>query len=288
MSTSRPVVTPLPLRGGDYVSPATDGTGPGCTLAMHPVRSPETNPFGAAAQSNTSCWSRVNQYNLPPPPPGGGNGGTEAGYWVDWSIPVLIAAIDPDAEAELDGLNKALVSGSYLKENEGDSGPTFPVLASSDSGMDEYAQTTVQELAAPSVMPDMNAGWASAQALAPGRTVATERTIAQQAYATAIKGLGPTITASNSQGTYTGISFSGYWSVGPVDYQRTTAGALVPRQVVNRRRSRCLGGCRRRSRCLGCRCRLCGQDGNNHQEHDDASGDQYPRLQVPRPLRLGG
>ncbi len=32
---------------------------------------------------------------------------------------MLIAAIDPDAEAKLDGLNKALVSGSYLKENEG-------------------------------------------------------------------------------------------------------------------------------------------------------------------------
>jgi putative ABC transport system permease protein len=146
---------------------------------------------------------------------------------------VLIAAIDPDAEAELDGLNKALVSGSYLTENEGDSGPTFPVLASSDSGMDEYGQTTLQQLTAPSAMPDMNAGWASAQASAPGRTVATERTTAQQAYDLTIKGLGPTISVSNSLSSYTGIPFNGYWSVGPVDYQRTTAGALTPRPVVN-------------------------------------------------------
>jgi putative ABC transport system permease protein len=227
-------VTPLRLRGSDNAgdTPATDGTGPGCTQTINTALSPETNPFGAAAQSYASCWSRVNQYNEPPPP-GGGNGGTEAGYWVEWDIPMLIAAIDPDAEAELDGLNKALVSGRYLKENEGDSGPTFPVLASSDSGMNEYAQTTVQRLAAPSAMPDMNASWASAQAPAPGRTVATERTTAQQAYATATKGRGPTITLRNRQGTFTGISFSGYWSVGPVDYQRTTAGALVPRQVVN-------------------------------------------------------
>ncbi len=223
-------VTPQRLRGGNG-TPATDGTGPGCTLGTGNSGSPATNPFGTAAQSDVSCWSRVNQYDLGPG--AAGAGATEAGYWVDWTIPVLIAAIDPDAEAELDGLNKALVSGSYLKENEGDSGPTFPVLASAESGMNEYAQTAVQRLAAPPVMPDMNAAWASAQASAPGRTVATERTTAQQAYNLAIKGLGSTISVSNHHTSYSGISFSGYWSVGPVNYRRTTAGALVPRQVVN-------------------------------------------------------
>ena len=144
---------------------------------------------------------------------------------------MLIAAIDPDAEAKLDGLNKALVSGSYLTENEGDRGPTLPVLASSASGMNEYAQTTLQQLAAPSAMPDMNAAWASAQASAPGRTVATVRTTAQQAYDAVLKGL-PTVSLGVSTGNL-GILVDGYWSVGPVDYRRTTAGALTPRQVVN-------------------------------------------------------
>ena len=51
--------------------------------------------------------------------PTGGQPHTEAGYYVTWTIPVLIAAIDPHAEAKLDGLNKAVVSGSYLKENAG-------------------------------------------------------------------------------------------------------------------------------------------------------------------------
>ena len=228
-------VTPLRLRGSVNVGDpaATDGTGPGCTHTINTALSPKTNPFGTAAQSYASCWSRVNQYDFGPAAAGGGASGTEAGYWVAWTIPVLIAAIDPDAEAELDGLNKALVSGTYLKEDEGDSGPTFPVLASSDSGMNEYTQTTVQRLVAPPVMPDMNVRWASAQASAPGRTVATVRTTAQQAYDLATKGLGPRITVTNRLGTYTGISFSGYWSVGPVEYQRTTAGALVPRRVVN-------------------------------------------------------
>ena len=221
-------VTPRRLTGGVNGIPATDGTGPGCMLPGDAVRSPGTSPFGTAAQAFTSCWSRVNQYDLP------GGGHTEAGYFVEWTVPVLIAAIDPDAEAELDGLNKALVSGGYLKESESGSGPVLPVLASSASGMSEYAQTTLQQLRAPSVMPDMNADWASAQASAPGRTVATERTTAQQAYTAVLKGLGPADIERLPQGVFTGTPVSGYWSVGPVDYQRTRAGALAPPQVVNR------------------------------------------------------
>ena len=221
-------VTPLRLTGGYNYIPATDGTGPGCMLMQDRPPSSGTKPFGTAAQSHTGCWSRVNQYDLPGIPH------TGAGYFVTWTIPVLIAAIDPDAEAELDGLNKALASGSYLKENEGGNGVTLPVLASSASGMDEYAQTTLQQLTAPSVMPDMNAGWASAQASAPGRTVATVRTTAQQAYNAVLKGLGPSVTIKTFTQKGTGTPVDGYWSVGPVDYQRTRAGALTPRRVVNR------------------------------------------------------
>jgi putative ABC transport system permease protein len=225
-------VTPLRLNGGYNGIPPTDGTGPGCMLPGDIVLPPGTNPFGTAAQSHTGCWSRVNQYDLPKQP--GVRIHTEAGYYVEWTVPVLIAAIDPRAEAELDGLNKAVVSGGYLKENEGGNGVTMPVLASSASGMNEYAQTTLQQLTAPSVMPDMNAAWAGAQASAPGRTVATVRTTAQQAYNAVLKGLGPTNTLRLPQGVFTGTPVAGYWSVGPVDYQRARAGALTPRQLVNR------------------------------------------------------
>jgi putative ABC transport system permease protein len=218
-------VTPLRVTGNIQGERSTDGTGPGCEPGGVAVP-PGTNPFGAAAQSYTQCWSRVNQYGQPP---GLGASSTEAGYWVTWTIPVLIAAVDPDAEAKLDGLNKALVSGRYLTENEGDSGPSLPVLASSDSGMTEYAQTTLQQLTAPSVMPNMNAAWASAQASAPGRTVATVRTAPQRAYNDVLKGLEGVI----DNGVFAGTPVDGYWSVGPVDYRRTKAGALTPRQVVN-------------------------------------------------------
>ncbi len=218
-------VTPLRVTGNIEGERSTDGTGPGCEPGGVALPS-GTNPFGAAAQSYTQCWSRVNHYGEPP---GSGASSTEAGYWVTWTIPVLIAAIDPDAEAKLDGLNKALVSGRYLRENEGDSGPSLPVLASSTSGMNEYAQTTLQQLTAPSAMPNMNAAWASAQASDPGRTVATVRTTAQQAYSRVLKGL----LGVTENGAFAGSAVNGYWSIGPVDYQRTKAGALTARQVVN-------------------------------------------------------
>jgi putative ABC transport system permease protein len=222
-------VTPLRLKGGDGQI-ATDGTGPGCTLLDVGAESAaaEANPFGAAAQSYTSCWSRVNQYNEPGQP-----SNTEAGYHIEWTIPVLIAAIDPGTEARLDGLNKALVSGSYLKENQGDDGPEVPVLASSASGMDEYAQTTVQQMATSSRMPDMNASWTTAEASVPGRTVATDHTTAQQAYSNELSGDGAYVAMSIPEGKFSGLTFNGYWSVSPVDYQRSKSGALTPRQVVN-------------------------------------------------------
>jgi putative ABC transport system permease protein len=214
-------VTPRRLTTG----PSTAGARSSCGAASFPP--PGTNPFGAAAQSYALCWSRVNHNALPPSP--GGVNDTAAGYFVEWTVPVLIAAVDPAAEAKLDGLNKAVVSGRYLTEHESGSGPLLPVLASSASGMSEYAQTTVQQLAAPAAKPDMNAAWKSGQASAPGRTVAAVRTTAQQAYNAVLKGPG---TASEEN--YTGTPIAGYWSVGPVDYRLTRAGALAPRQVVNR------------------------------------------------------
>jgi putative ABC transport system permease protein len=218
-------VTPraLKLSSNGTGKTVTDGTAPGCPVT--PVfPSPGANPFSLAAQSYTRCWSRVNQYDQPPVP---GSPNT-AGYYVTWTVPVLIAAIDPDAEAKLDGLNQALVSGRYLEENQGVNGPAVPVLASSASGMNEYAQTTLQQLAAPSAMPDMDDAWKSAQASAPGQTVATVRTTAQQAYSGVLNG--PPGTYENGA---SGTLATGYWSLGPVDYQRGPAGALTPRPVVN-------------------------------------------------------
>jgi putative ABC transport system permease protein len=183
------------------------------------------SPFGIANQTSPLCWSKLN---------GEPNGPriTAPGYLATWAVPVLIAAIDPAAEAKLDGLNHAVVSGHYLPEKadsttkNGQSG--FPVLASSASGVDEYAITTLQRLGTPKTPPDMTVPWRTQEASAPGQTLVTQRTTAQQAY----RQLLPSI-ASSAGPVGERLPIESYWSVGPVSYRRTATGKLVPLQVHN-------------------------------------------------------
>jgi putative ABC transport system permease protein len=186
------------------------------------------NPFSTAVQSQPVCWSKVDEQGF-------GHGATpqsNPGWYAGWVIPVLIAAVDPAAEAKLDGLNHAVTSGRYLAEDatdgaaaEGES--TFPVLAASSSGLGEEAVTRLQELPSPKAPPDMTAAWLRAEAAAPGRTVATRRTTASQAYQRMLHFL------NASTGVGYRDSVSAYWSVGPVSYRRAGHGGLTPRIVRN-------------------------------------------------------
>jgi hypothetical protein len=188
-------------------------------------QAPGADPFGPEVQSGQAnvCWSTAN---------GDGTGTSAAGnpgWGARWVIPMLIAAVDPVAEARLDGLDKAVISGAYLAENaratqDGQDVVSFPVLASSASGMDEYAQTTLQELATPTAPQDITAGWMTREASVPGRTVASKRTTAEQAYQGLLAGMRP--------GTQTRTGIFAYWSAGPTAY-RASQGALTPVPVSN-------------------------------------------------------
>ena len=153
------------------------------TVCPQPAGVP-ASPFSAAAQSNGWCWSKLDAnagaFTLQHPP-------DEPYAIVNWSFPMLIAAIDPAAEARLDGFNRALTSGRYLGEGAGDGRaangqPTFPVLAAASSGIGEYALTQVQRLPAPSGPVTLSAATMAGEAAVPGQTVLTVRTSAAQAY----------------------------------------------------------------------------------------------------------
>jgi hypothetical protein len=180
----------------------------------------EEDPFGIAAQSNADCWSKIDGYGLPH-----AFGPLALTYGTDWAIPVLIAAIDPVAEAKLDGLNKAVVSGKYLTENARDGSArgaaTFPVLAASADGMNEYALTQLQLLAPPKEPPLLNVRWMRTEVSVPGRPLITERTTAQQAYRQLLQSKSPELTVA------------GYWSTGSTSYRRSASGGLTPLLVHN-------------------------------------------------------
>jgi hypothetical protein len=183
-------------------------------------------PFSPAAQSNGWCWSKIN--------------GT-AGFFVlgglahrvfatvDWAFPMLIAAIDPAAEAKLDGLNRAVTFGRYLKENAGDGStpngqPTFPVLSATNSGIGEYAVTQVQRLPAPAAPVILSPAGMAREAAVGGRTVLTTRVSAQQAYRQVLK-LGTTPGRDEVVGKY--------WTAGPTRYLRSGNGALTAIRARN-------------------------------------------------------
>jgi putative ABC transport system permease protein len=232
-------VTPDSLRfdlaAGASRLEAVPGT-PGVPVCQGAGTPPGVDPFGVAAQSRVDCWSKVDGEGTGVP----GATGAElarpgpATFSVTWEVPVLIAAVDPVAEAKLDGLNRAVISGSYLTESARPQ-PTpagvtsFPVLATSAIGTGEYAQSRLQLLASPSAPPQMNLGWLTQEAAAPGETVQTVRTSAQQAY----QGLRHELVVTTTGHTYGAWAVWGYWSVGPTSYRRAAGAALTPVAVAN-------------------------------------------------------
>jgi putative ABC transport system permease protein len=184
---------------------------PVCVSNQPPVE----NPFGSG-QITIACGSKQSGWVF---------GGSPA---VIWRFPMLIAAIDPDAEAKLDGLSHALMSGRYLPEDAADgtateygsSVPTFPVLATTGSGVGEKAVTTVQRLATPAQPVLLSQTMTARDATALGLPVLTTTSTAQQAYKLALK-----LTQTGPIGSY--------YAAGPVSYRKGPGGSLVPVEVTN-------------------------------------------------------
>ena len=195
-------------------------------VTVCPQQGFNTNPFGPAAQSNAWCWSKVNgtagAFISDEPP-------HRAFATVDWSFPMLLAAIDPAAEAKLDGLDHAVISGRYLGSGapagQSSSGQaTFPVLAAASSGVGEVAQTQVERLASPTAAPTLSQAKMISEATAPGTTVLTTRIDAQQAFADALRAMD---TAGGSE------PIGAIWTAGPIAYRPNPTGSRSPLRVTN-------------------------------------------------------
>ncbi len=215
-------VTPnrLATSSSSGVTQEVTGDGQSATVCPLKLTTPRENPFGPAAQSDADCWSKVD--------------GAAPDWGTRWVIPVLMAAVDPVAEAKLDGLDHAVTGGSYLAEHAADKAlpsgdiAAFPVLASSAIGLDEFAVTRLERLAAPASAPDLSSDTLAKGVSGAGRTVATVRTTAQQAYRALLRSLRRPLTSRAPK-----VAVLGYWSVGPTSYHRSRAGVLKPAAVRN-------------------------------------------------------
>ena len=222
---------------------ATSETLPGGSRVIPcPAYNTPYNPFSPAGRSGASCWSKINGDGLPPETISSAGLHGHAGFSVSWQFPMLIAAIDPQAEARLDGLNHALTSGQYLPENFDTANPRdgfgrvgglFPVLAAADSGIGEDAVTRVEELPAPAAPPVFDPDTITRDAAVPGDAVLGNTITARQAYRYLLSALG----GHGRQNIFNGLG--AYWSVGPVSYHHGSdgdpnpSGPLVPAAVHN-------------------------------------------------------
>ena len=227
-------ITPDRVRQNNTTGATTEALPGGSTATPCPATPPITSPFSYAALAGTWCWSKVNGDGAPGIliSPDLGN---RPGFGVDWQFPMLIAAIDPAAEARLDGLNHAVTAGQYLPWNGYGTGPeasyfqrgvSFPVLAAADSGIGENSVTKLQELATPATPPQLNTATMHQDATVPGHTVLSTTITARQAYQYLL-------TRMRNQLGRLVDAVQAYWSACPVRYRRGSHGDLVPVAVRN-------------------------------------------------------
>jgi hypothetical protein len=101
------------------------------------------------------------------------------------------------------------------------------VLAATASGIGEYAQSQVQELATPPAPPRLDTAAMRRDATLPGHPVLSSTTTARQAYRYLLGNLRAGGRAIVGNGLWT------YWQAGPVRYRRASDGDLVPGTVRN-------------------------------------------------------
>ena len=217
-------VTPDRVHKSIFSAVTTETLPDGSTVTPCPATGPASSPFDYAQQAEAWCFSKINgrgtSETLTSPDLNG-----HTGFGVSWEFPMLVAAVDPAAEAKLDGLNHAVTSGRYLPENYR-RGHEFPVLAAADSGVGEYSVTRVRELASPSAPPVLDTATMRRDSTAAGRAVLSLTLTAGQAYQYLLKQM------RSSQGGDVNSPVA-YWSAGSVRYRRSGNGGLTPVAVRN-------------------------------------------------------
>jgi putative ABC transport system permease protein len=217
-----------------YVDPQGDfrRSGSGATTVTHGMSTRTLRLCGAATELVASPFAQPGYVDCD----SGGRSPILIGAQV-W-LPILLAAIDPDAEDQLVHLGRAVVAGRYLREGERPRlqllkapGRTFhrlvPVIASTRTYIDESLVAHVERLSTPSsaALQDLIAtGTPKALDRLPGREIARTVVSAQASYRQALAGVFGKQTSQN-------ISWS-YWTGSPVRYE--SAGDTVsPLPVAN-------------------------------------------------------
>jgi putative ABC transport system permease protein len=149
----------------DGEHPAHDAVVEGKRVPVVTLSGPPKNPYTASLSPFLNCSGPHVTVTRDASEFFGGALGETAGRGrfgavVSFTIPVLVAGIDPAAENGLVGLRHAMISGHYLAEGQGLTRPTkvidgpgyqrdFPLIAGDRTYLDETADLTIQRLDTP-------------------------------------------------------------------------------------------------------------------------------------------
>jgi hypothetical protein len=154
-----------------------------------------------------------------------------------WPLAYVVAAIDPEQEARLAGLDEAVVEGRYLRASDGPvetpkPSIELPVLAANELVLDERLDVTVERLP-PAAGTDMVAGLDGPTLQARLDRLPGER-VDQQSYDTSYGHRTFLEHVAELEGGEQGSVFyalPGRWSAGPIEYQQIGVDHLRPRVV---------------------------------------------------------
>ncbi|MBD5784987.1 ABC transporter permease [Cellulosimicrobium terreum] len=99
----------------------------------------DVDRFAPQDRESFACWSSAGSVEGAPDAPTA---------WVGVTVPLLVAAVDPEQEAALGGLDRSVVSGRYLGAGDGATPGELPVLAATRGGLDQQVSLEVQRLPA--------------------------------------------------------------------------------------------------------------------------------------------
>ncbi len=187
-----------------------------------------TGPFAASVRTFVGCYSPVTS-------------GDQPAVVTVWSFPLLLAAIDPVAEARLVGLKKAMVSGRYLRAGDtltavdegGTPGESVPVLSPTQPYLDQQLRQVIWRLPASAASAVLRAPLTPATAqrrfgATPGTLIGRAAVTADTAY----RDLLADVASANPNSSGAG-SIDSIWTPGPVGYAVAKGGLLLPRTVSN-------------------------------------------------------
>lgn len=233
-STAQPLKS-APRLGAPILEQAAGGRS--VAVCGVPSIQPASGPFTAAERREIDCWSTMNGYDGS----GSGLGGIPSGHVglpLSWPFSMVIAGIDPVQEAKLAGLDKAVVSGRYLRATDApisgaaaDGAQAVPVLAATRTYQDLSVEARVQRLPDPAAA-RASSGLSATQLASrldriSGTPVADVHVSAAQAYAVELAQL----TGHGDARYFDGID--GYWTTGPTRYGQPKPGLLVPQPQGN-------------------------------------------------------